>query len=253
MDPASVNDRTFVKAFYEGLYSGSIKPSVSIPLGFSHLVSLGYRENILSRLWDFPWDLAHPCGCPVNHLQPKPQARILNLGSGVGIDAFYFLAAFSKYCVAAIVNLDIAFPALAISRQWAKTFLHEHKSKGSQVFWILSDACHLPFKDKTFDTVLMNGVFNICREKEKLLCEISRILEPEGSLILADLLVCRVLPPEITSDPHGLVWCISGAVTFEELTKLANASALTPPLLHEKHAIDDLFYRAVCSFRKICS
>lgn len=253
MDRPGAGDASFVKAFYEALYRGEIKPSVPVPLGFSYLVSLGYREEILSTLWSFPWELAHPCGCPVNHVKLKPSAKVLNLGGGIGLDAFYLLATVSGQFSVFVVNLDVAFPALSASRQWAGIFFKEHAPVRSEVSWISGDALCLPFRDQTFEVVILNGVFNICREKAKLFCEISRVLVPDGTLVIADLFVYKQLPEEIAADPNGLVWCVSGAVTFEDLLELAKISALNPPLFHEKHPIDDQFYRAVCSFRKTCS
>ena len=240
------NISLLARTFYEELYSGRIKPSVHLE-GISRIVRLGYKENILYKLWDFPWDLVHPCGCPSNYLSAKPTAKVLNLGSGVGLDGFYHALCYPG--TELVVNLDIAPSSLVKSRQWASTaelFFEGSKTKFS---WVCGDGLSLPIKGKIFDIVLMNGVFNICREKEKLFREVARVLVSGGILAISDLFVYEMLPCEISSDPSSWVWCIGGAITEEELGIIASETGFTSPLFYERHPVDNLFYRATCYLR----
>ncbi|MEJ5299524.1 MAG: methyltransferase domain-containing protein [Thermodesulforhabdaceae bacterium] len=234
------------KMFYEELYSGRIKPSVSIG-GISRLVRLGYREDILCKLWDFPWDLAYPCGCPLKYLSISPEAKILDLGSGVGLNGFY-LGALHLDKSFVVINIDIAFSSLVQSKQWIETTesLHDAEAK---FFWICANASSIPFRLKTFDVVMMNGVFNICTEKEKLLGEVARVLKPGGILLISDLFAYKELPHEISSEQSSWVWCIGGAITEEELNSIAREAGFVSLTFHEQDPIDNLFYRATCSLQ----
>lgn len=236
--------------FYNDLYSGLVDFHVQLPKGFSYLVSLGYSEEILSSLWDFPWEHTYPCGCPAKYLTLEAYSKVLNLGSGVGLDGFYITLLFPEFR-GLIVNLDIAFSALFHSRNWASlSSSYEILPVSSNIVHVCADANCLPFANLTFDAVIINGMFNISTEKEKLLSEVARILTPPGMVLIADIFTKGNLPDDIYSNPSALVWCVAGAVTSEELEDLAVKAGLTPPVFHEKEVIDDLLYRAVCSMKK---
>lgn len=239
-----------VRRFYSDLYNGRVDFRVRLPKGFSYLVSLGYSEEILSSFWDFPWEHTYPCGCPAKYLTLETHSKVLNVGSGVGLDGFYITSLFPEFR-GLIVNLDIAFSALLHSKKWAGTHsAREGSPISSSIVHVCADANRLPFVNRTFDAVIINGMFNISTEKKKFLGEVARILTPHGVVLIADIFTKGNLPDDISSNPAALVWCVAGAVTSEELEDLAVKAGLTPPVFHEKEVIDDLLYRAVCSMKK---
>lgn len=238
----------FVRKFYDELYNGKIQSSsFNTICGFQYLRSLGYREDILSSLWDFPWELVYPCGCPVKYPHLTPDSKVLSIGSGIGLDSFYIIASFPEYR-GLLVNLDISTVALLNSKKWAEKFSERADSnEGSKISWICGNAVELPFRNKTFDIVIINGMFNISLEKENLLRETARITKTDGTVMIADLFLKRKLPSEVSSDPAALVWCVAGALTAEEMENYALKNGFNPPFFHERETIDDVFYRAVCS------
>jgi len=58
----------------------------------------------------------------------------------------------------------------------------------------------LPFADNTFDVVLSNGVINLSPDKPQLFAEIHRVLHPGGRLQFADIILEKMLPPQLAGD-----------------------------------------------------
>jgi len=60
-------------------------------------------------------------------------------------------------------------------------------SEPTMIRYIRSDATTLPFSDNSYDTITLGyGIRNIC-QKQKALCEISRVLQPKGKLFILEL------------------------------------------------------------------
>ncbi|MCX7822865.1 MAG: methyltransferase domain-containing protein [Syntrophobacterales bacterium] len=244
-EPSSrASDLCLISEFYSDLYAGRIGPSVDIGRGFRYLVELGYDEEVLTSFWNFPWEFVYPCGCPTKYFRWRPNLRILNIGGGVGLDGFYAAMLFPIQ-EGLIVNLDIAFPGLLRSKVWAEEFFP--KDRFTIFTWVCANGYELPFGERTFDVVILNGVFNIFKEKKRLLTETARTLTACGIVLIADLFVRDKLPQEISSNFNALAWSMAGAITSDELKRLAQGTGFSTPLFHEKKPIDDLFYRAVCS------
>ena len=58
----------------------------------------------------------------------------------------------------------------------------------------------LPVEDGWADTVISNGVINLCADKRAVFAEIHRVLRPDGVLQFADIANGRPVPPEALRD-----------------------------------------------------
>lgn len=93
---------------------------------------------------------------------------ILDLGCGDGLFAsILFEGKFKE-----IVGCDISPSSVAMA-----------KSCGIYKDITISDACHLPYKDNSFSTVLSNCVLEHIAEYEKVLREVWRVLRKRGRFI----------------------------------------------------------------------
>jgi ubiquinone/menaquinone biosynthesis C-methylase UbiE len=61
----------------------------------------------------------------------------------------------------------------------------------------------IPFSDKTFDTVISNGVINLSPCKQELFQEIFRVLKDGGKLQFADVVLEKELPGTLIGSPEA--------------------------------------------------
>jgi len=69
----------------------------------------------------------------------------------------------------------------------------------------------LPFENESFDTVISNGVINLCPDKVKVFAEVARVLKPKGKMVIADIVTETQLPENIVCNSTLWASCIGGA------------------------------------------
>lgn len=84
----------------------------------------------------------------------------------------------------------------------------------------------LPLEDGSVDVVISNGVLNLSPDKARALSEVTRVLRPNGRLLLADVVVQRELSLSARSSPELWAACVGGALPEPELLELATAAGL---------------------------
>jgi ubiquinone/menaquinone biosynthesis C-methylase UbiE len=120
--------------------------------------------------------------CPawliVRRLQLKPTDRVLEIGSGPG----YFSPSIARRLPAGRLTLfDVQRGMLEL----AARRLEKHGQRNFEC--CEGDAAHLPFKDGTFDVVLMVAVLGEVTDRRAALREVARVLKPGGRLSVTEL------------------------------------------------------------------
>lgn len=102
------------------------------------------------------------------------KARILDIGSGGGLDAV-FLAE----CGFNVVGLDFSKSALKIAKKRAAKVREK-------VNWVLASVFNLPICGETVDFVVDRGVFHIIEDvdRSKYVAELFRILQFDGRVVI---------------------------------------------------------------------
>ena len=54
----------------------------------------------------------------------------------------------------------------------------------------------IPFADATFDVALVNGIFNLNRNRSGLFQELARVIRPEGVLYGGEIVLCEPMDDE---------------------------------------------------------
>ena len=134
----------------------------------------------------------------------KPRERVLDLGSGSGMDTFY--AAFQVGQEGEVVGVDMTDAQLKKSSQLRDR--HGFKNVIYQKGYIQS----VPQEDESFDAVISNGVINLAADKSKVFKEAARLLKPGGRIALSDIVTEVQLPGDITCDATLWAACIGGAL-----------------------------------------
>lgn len=124
--------------------------------------------------------------------------NILDIGCGGGTD-IYILK--NSYMNKKVVGVDISFDLLKEGKSIHK--LDVLKANGY----------FLPFREKSFHLVIMNGTFNQVEDKDRLLSEIERILKPSGEIIICDIF----RKSSLLEIEEGIEFNINGALSKEEL------------------------------------
>jgi len=155
-------------------------------------VRLGYDPAILDQLPDRAVESFAGVGNPFSLRDLQVGERVVDVGSGAGFDSF--VAAHHVGPDGFVVGVDMTDEMLTKSRATSELLGVSHVEFRHG----LAEA--LPVEDGWADTVISNGVINLCADKRAVFDEIHRVLRPGGVLQFADIANGRTVPPEVMRD-----------------------------------------------------
>jgi len=205
-----LTDRELVKAVQDAY---SLKAQQGSDTEYSKRVAhaFGYTPE---QLQSIPSEshMGLSCGNPVAAASLKPGERVLDLGSGGGIDVF--LAADKVGPQGRAIGLDMSADMIARARKNASNKSLE-TPQVAFVQCLLTEP--LPIRSGTIDCILSNCVINLLPlpGKASLLQETFKVLKPGGRIVLDDIVAKKHLPDDIRSDLAAHVGCIAGAIELD--------------------------------------
>jgi arsenite methyltransferase len=148
----------------------------------------------------------------------QPGERVVDLGSGSGMDTF--VAALKVGPMGQVVGVDMTDEQLDKAQRLRKAagIGHVEYRKGYIERTGLADA--------SFDLVISNGVINLAPDKRAVFREAERLLKPGGRLALADIVTEKQLPDGITCDATLWAACIGGAMQQDDYVSALAAAGL---------------------------
>lgn len=164
---------------------------------------LGYPAELLDRLPAGAVDSFAGVGYHFHLADLEPGERVLDMGSGSGMDAF--LAALLVGPEGWVVGVDMT------REQLDKAERLRAEAGLSWVSFVEGRIEALPFPDARFDAVLSNGVINLAPDKAAVFAEAARVLRPGGRLAVADIVTEVPLTPKIVCNADLWASCIGGA------------------------------------------
>jgi len=165
---------------------------------------LGYARADLDRIPGEAIDSFAGVGYHFGLAALRNGERVLDLGSGAGMDSF--IAALQVGPGGQVVGVDMT------DEQRAKAERLRDRAGFGNVTYLKGYIESIPCPDASFDVVISNGVVNLSAEKERVFAEAARVLKPGGRLALSDIVTEAPLPQGVVANATLWAACIGGAM-----------------------------------------
>lgn len=157
-------------------------------------------------------------------------ARILDLGSGSGQDAYVLAQLVGPR--GEVVGVDMTPEQLAVAR--AHQEWQTEKFGYANVSFLEGDIENLAALDlqpNSFDVIVSNCVINLVEDKVAVFQAAHRFLNPGGELYFADVYADRRLSDDLRHDPAAQGECLGGALYWNDFLNIAKKSGFVDPRL----------------------
>jgi len=148
------------------------------------------------------------CGNPLAVADLHEGERVLDLGSGGGIDVL--LSARRVGSSGFAYGVDMTDDMLTLARQNAA------KAGATNVEFLKGEIEAVPLPDAAVDVVISNCVINLSTDKPAVLAEMFRVLVPGGRIGITDVVAEDHLTPADRAAAGSYVGCIAGALSRAE-------------------------------------
>ena len=159
------------------------------------------------------------CGNPTALAELHAGERVLDLGSGGGIDVL--LSAQRVGLTGFVYGLDMADAMLEVAER------NRVEAGATNVSFLKGIIEAIPLPDKSVGVVISNCVINLSADKSQVLREAYRVLSPNGRFAVSDIVIQGSLPPAIQQDMEAGAGCIAGALEEETYRKLLTEAGFT--------------------------
>ncbi len=173
--------------------------------GFSHSL---YRDGETDGLPDEAVLASLGCGNPLAVADLHAGERVLDLGSGGGIDVL--LSARRVGPSGFAYGVDMTDEMLQLARANAD------KAGAANVEFLKGQIEAVPLPDASVDVVISNCVINLSTDKPAVLAEMFRVLVPGGRIGISDVVAEDHLAPDDRAAAGSYVGCIAGALSRAE-------------------------------------
>ena len=222
IDVDSLRDK--VKAMYKAV-ADEPHGKFHFELGYDLAARLGYATSELDQVPPEAIESFAGVGHHLGLAALRPGDRVVDLGSGSGMDAF--LAARQVGADGQVIGVDMTDAQLAKANRLAQRdgFANTRFEKG-----YIEQA---PVADESATAVISNGVINLCSDKAAVFREIARILEPGGRLAISDIVTEHQLTEAIVCDVNLWASCIGGAMQRDDYRAAIEAAGLSIEIVQE--------------------
>ena len=178
-----------------------------------------YRDGETDGLPDEAVRASLGCGNPLAVADLHKGERVLDLGSGGGIDVL--LSARRVGPSGFAYGVDMTDEMLELAR--ASTA----KAGAGNVEFLKGEIEALPLPDASVDVVISNCVINLSTDKPAVLAEMFRVLVPGGRIGISDVVAEDHMSPAARAAAGSYVGCIAGALSRAEYLEGLTAAGFT--------------------------
>lgn len=177
------------------------------------------------------------CGNPTAVADLHEGERVLDLGSGGGIDVL--LSARRVGPTGKAYGLDMTEEMLALAAANAR------KAGASNVEFLKGGIEAIPLPAHSIDVVISNCVINLSTDKPAVFAETYRVLVPGGRIGITDVVADDALTPAQRAERGDYVGCIAGALSFAEYRQGLERAGFTGIEITPTHSVADGMHSAV--------
>lgn len=177
------------------------------------------------------------CGNPTAVADLHEGERVLDLGSGGGIDVL--LSARRVGPAGKAYGLDMTEEMLALA------LANQKKAGATNVEFLKGTIEAIPLPAATIDVVISNCVVNLSTDKPAVFAETFRVLVPGGRIGISDVVADDTLTPDQRAERGDYVGCIAGALSFTEYRTGLEAAGFTGIEITPTHAVADGMHSAI--------
>jgi ubiquinone/menaquinone biosynthesis C-methylase UbiE len=193
---------------------------------------LGYAGADLDRIPGEAIDSFAGVGYHFGLAALEPGERVLDLGSGAGMDTF--IAALKVGPTGEVVGVDMT------DEQRAKAERLRDRAGLANITYLKGYIESIPCPDAAFDAVISNGVINLSADKGRVFKEVARVLKPGGRLAISDIVTEKPLPQGVVENATLWAACIGGAMQQDDYREAMAAAGLAV-----RRVVDNTAYRFI--------
>ena len=177
------------------------------------------------------------CGNPIAVADLHEGERVLDLGSGGGIDVL--LSAHRVGPTGRVFGLDMTDEMLALAAR------NIAAAGATNVELLKGHIEAIPLPAGSLDVVISNCVVNLAADKPAVFREIARVLRPGGRIGVTDIVAEDRLSPVERAERGSYAGCIAGALSISEFEAGLRAAGLTDVSVTPTHAVADGLHSAI--------
>jgi len=166
----------------------------------------------------------------------QPGERVVDLGSGSGMDTF--VAALKVGAGGQVIGVDMTEAQLEKAARLAQA------GGFAQVSYRKAYIEQTGLADATADCVISNGVINLAPDKAQVFREVARLLRRGGRLAIADIVADVVLPENVVCNPDLWAACIGGAAQRDRYREAIELAGLLVERVEENRGYQFISERA---------
>jgi SAM-dependent methyltransferase len=177
------------------------------------------------------------CGNPIAVAELRAGEKVLDLGSGGGIDVL--LSARRVGPTGFAYGVDMTDEMLALAEA------NKAKAGLTNVVFLKGTIEAVPLPNESIDVVISNCVVNLSTDKPSVLAEMFRVLAPGGRIGISDVVADDDLTPQLRAERGSYVGCIAGALSQSEYVDGLVAAGFTDATVTYTHEVADGMHGAI--------
>jgi arsenite methyltransferase len=182
------------------------------------------------------------CGNPIAVADLHAGERVLDLGSGGGIDVL--LSGKQVGPTGRVIGLDMTDEMLALAQR------NIAEAGATNVELIRGHIEDIPLPAESIDVVISNCVINLAADKPAVFAEIARVLRPGGRIGITDIVAEDHLSAEQRAERGSYVGCIAGALSVTDFRRGLAAVGLVDISITPTHTVAEGMVSAIVKASK---